>query len=152
MRTLIIALAILASSPTLAADPQKFTLEQVMQISVGLSQLNCGNRIIKDGAKETQVCDNYKWSAGLTWLIATNQRKTQDVVAQYSKVRNQAVANLVRKPDGTVTDEAAAKFAVQEREFLDETVSVELDHFKKSDLEPMNLQPSVIAALILIID
>jgi len=130
----------------------KLTVEQVLQINAGLSQLNCGNKIIKDGAKETLVCEPYKWSAGVNWLIATNQRKTTEIAAQYGKVRNQAIANLPHKPDGSLTDEAAVKFTVQDREQLDVKTEISLDHFKRADLEPMNLPPSVIAALLPIID
>lgn len=143
---------LLFSSIAYASDGEKFTVEQINQINAGLSQLNCANKIIKDGAKETQVCDNYKWSPGISWLIATNQRKVQEIITQYNKIRNQAIANLPRKPDGTPTDESAAKFAVHDRELLDEKVSIELSHFNKTELDPMNLPPAVIAALMLIID
>ncbi len=114
--------------------------------------MNCGNKIIKDGTKETQVCDSYKWSTGLAWQIASNQRKTLDIVNQYNKVRNQLIAALPRKNDGEPTSEASAKFTVQDRELQEQTTDVALDHFKRSDLEPMSLPPSVISALWPIID
>lgn len=152
IKLILVATCLVLSASSVFAEEQKITVEQVVQINAGLGQLNCGSKIIKDGAKETQVCDNYKWSPGLNWMIATNQRKAQDIVAQYNKVRNQAINNLARKADGTPTDEAAAKFAVQDREYLDEKVSVEFERFKKTDLEPMNLPPSVLSVLMLIID
>jgi hypothetical protein len=150
----VLALLLASSASALAGDnePSKFTVEQVLQINAGLSQLNCGNKTIKDGAKETQICEAYKWSPGLTWMIATDQRKTLEIAAQYNKGRNQALASLVRKADGNPTEEAAAKFAVADRDALDVKFEIALDHFKRADLEPMNLPPSVITALLPIID
>lgn len=153
LKALAIALTIIAT-PAFAQQPPsaEMTIEQVMQINAGLSQLNCVQRVIKDGAKETLVCDPYKWGIGASWLIASNLRRTQEIASQYTKLRNQALANLARKPDGDATNEAAAKFAVDDRGYLDVKVSIVLDHFKRSDLEPMNLPPSVITLLLPIIE
>jgi hypothetical protein len=139
-------------SPAWAADAEKLTVEQVLQINLALSQMNCGNKIIKDGGKESFVCEPYKWSTGLSWQIAGNQHKVLDTAAQYNKLRNQVIASLARKPDGEPTSEAAAKFAIQDREFQEQKVDIALDHFRRSDLEPMNLPPAVLSALWPIID
>lgn len=152
MKKLCILASFLLATPAFAADEQKLTVEQVIRINTALLSMNCGDRVIKDGAKESMICDPYKWSPGLNWLIATNQSKTQEIATRYGKLRNQAVAKVVRKPDGNPTEEAAAKFAVEDQEQLDIKIDIALWHFRGTDLEPMNLPPKVISGLLPIID
>lgn len=143
-------LGIAADAP--AADDKRLSVEDVVWINSALSQLNCGGKVIKDGTKETFICEPYKWSPGINWMIATNLRKAQEIATQYNRLRGQAVANLTRKPDGTPADDAQAKFAVDDRKMLDDKITIDLGRFKRGDLEPMNLPPSVIAGLLPIID
>jgi hypothetical protein len=52
-----------------------------------------------------------------------------------------------KPPDGSPMDGAATKLAVQDREWLDRPADVTFERFKRSDLEPMNIPPSVVSAL-----
>lgn len=153
MKLIVILALALYSLPSLAAEaPEKMTVEQVILINGALAQLNCAPKILHDGAKESSACEPFKLSAGLTWQIATNQRKTQEIVTQYNRVRQQAVASAPRKADGNLTDEAAAKLLADDRAALDVKLDIQIDHFKRADLEPLNLQPGIVSALLPIID
>lgn len=152
MRKIFAVICLIFAAPAFAADVRPLTVDDALNINAALSQLNCGNRIIKDGAKESFVCEPYKWSAGMAWLIAGNQDKLKRVAAQYAAVRNQVVDGLSRDKDGKVTQEAEAKFAIMDGEWRAKDAGATLDRFKRSELEPMGLPPSVLAALMPIID
>lgn len=147
-----VALSLAALVSASAAEPT-ITVNDVILINGALNRMNCAEKVIKDGQKETFICEPYKLSAGFAWSIATNLRKTADVVTQFQKVRNEAILKLDRKSDGDPTEAARAKFSLDERAWLDAPVTdVKFDRFKKADVEPLNLAPSVISALLPIID
>lgn len=148
----LLGLALATTASAGDAPAPKLTVEQAVTINAALAQLNCGNKVIKDGTKETLVCEPYKWTPGMLWLIAGDAEKLKGLVTQYTTARNQMIASLARKPDGTPTEDAAAKFTALDREWLDKPADVTLDHFKRSDLEPMGLQPAIVSALMPIID
>lgn len=152
MRFLFLMGFLFCSSAFADEKPKTLTVQQVISVNVATSKMSCGDRTLKDGAKETQVCEPYKWSPGLTWQIATVQQKTQEITSRYARVRNQTLAQQPRSPDGNLTQEAAVKFTLQDSELLDAQADVDIPHFKRTDLEPMNLPPAVIAALMPIID
>lgn len=128
------------------------TVDQVVQIAQGLSQLDCASKIIKDGAKETVACEPYKWSPGMVWQIATAQRKARDVVNDFQRLKDVEITKLPRKADGSIADEVQSQFSVKMRGLLDQDAKVVFDKFKRDQLEPMNLPPSVISLLLPIIE
>lgn len=127
------------------------TIEQVAIANAALGQLNCGNRTVKEAGGEKQICEAYKWSTSTTWDIATLQQRFAEVVTKYNKIRSEAIANLDRKPDGAPTEKAIADFNVRDRAMLDMDANVQIIKLKRSELEAMNLQPAVVAALMPII-
>lgn len=136
----------------IAKDPSKLSVGQVIQISVALSKMNCGDKILKDGSKESIACVPYEWSPGLSWMISGNLHKSQEVALRYYKLRNEALAALPRKADGTIASDVDAKFGQYDSGMQDQDSGVTLEHFRRSDLEPMKLPPSVLAGLWPIID
>lgn len=136
----------------IAKDPTKLTVGQVLQIASALSQMNCGQKVLKDGAKESMGCEPYGWSPGIAWMIAGNLHKAQEVVQRYAKVRTEVLAAVPRKADGTIAPEDDTKFGVRDSALQDQDAMITLEHFKRGDLEPMKLPPNVLAGLWAITD
>ncbi len=131
------------------------SVRQAIDMSGAFAQMNCATKIISDGAKQSLVCEPYstdKLKIGLAWQVAQSQAKIRQVVETYQKERNRLLSLAERKPDGNLTDKASAKFLTEDAELLDASSGVVLPHFKKSEIEPLNLQPGIIAALLPIID
>lgn len=131
------------------------TVDQVIRIHAAVQQMNCRGTVIKDGAKESFACVPYSSDVlkpGLVWLIADVQTKAAMVRVQHDRALAIMRASLARRPDGNPTDEAAAKFEVQLNELLEKPAGVTLPHFKRAELEPLNLAPAVISALMPIVD
>jgi hypothetical protein len=149
-----------AQQTALAADKiapihSALSVRQALEVAGALGQMNCATRTIKDGAKESLICEPYptdKLKVGLAWQIAQNQAKVNAVVQTYQKERNRLLSLADRKSDGNLTDKASARFLTEDAELLDASSGVTLDRFKKVEIEPLNLQPGVIAALLPIID
>lgn len=133
-------------------DTKTITISQVLQISAGLSGMSCASRVLKDAGNEKMGCDPYAWSPGMSWRISENQNKTEGVIKRYYRLRNEALAALPRLPDGKVAGDVDAKFALRDGEMLEQESGIVLDHFKRSELEPMKLPPVVLNALWPIID
>lgn len=144
----VFAILLLLPAQALAAD---LSVDQVINIGNALS-VSCGNRLTKDGAKETVICEPYKWTPGVTWLIARNIQKTQEVAKQFDRMREAAISKAPRKEDGTITEKALADLNVTIRGWLDAPAKVDLETLKRSDLEDKNLPPPVISALLPIIE
>jgi len=164
-KTLLIALLLIPAlaaandvpspSPNISvpADPKTgLTIGQVRQVATGLAQLDCAPHLIKDGAKESMACVPNDWSPGISWLISGNSHKCEDVIKRYYKWRNEQIAKLPRKSDGSVTADAEASFALQDGDYLNLDSGITLQHFKKSDLEGKKIPPSVLENLWTIID
>jgi len=144
----VILLSVL-SLPAQAAD---FTVDQVIGIGNALAGLNCGNRVVKDGAKESVICEPYKWTPGVSWVIARNLNKAQEVARQFDRMRETEIAKLRRKEDGAPREDAIAALNVLIRGWLDASIKIDLEKLKQSDLEPMNIPPQVIAPLLPIVE
>lgn len=151
IRSFFAAVLLCAASLPAAADVDGLTVQDVVMINNALSQMNCAPTIIRDGAKETQVCVPYKISAGLTWAIAANKRRAEGVIAIYDKVRNEAVVAAEKKPDGELTPGALAQFNLDDRKWREAPAGVKLLPLPRAEIEAMNLQPSILSALIPII-
>lgn len=132
--------------------PKGLTIGQVLQINGGLAGMNCATKVLKDAGNEKMGCVPYEWSAGMVWRISESANKTEGVIKRYYQWRNATVATLVRDKDGKVPADVDAKFAVRDQEMLDTDSGLSLERFKKSELEPMKLPPSVLNALWAIID
>lgn len=165
MRYFVIILSLLLLTPVHAQDntqavtivaksdkAKALTVDEVLLIAQGLSQLDCGNKAVKDGTKESVICEPYKWPMAMVWQIATAQRQAREVVTEFNRLRDVEVSKLPRKADGTISDEAQAQFAVKMRSLLDAAARTHIDKFKRSELEPMSLPPSVISLLLPIIE
>lgn len=171
IRNAIIAAAIVFASPVAAqtATPSAtpkidqargLTVGEAVALAGALGQLNCAYKIIKDGAKESDVCVPYDWHAlygddravKLPWTIATYARAVAPIADTYRQQTNEALAALPRKADGTPSDAAQAQFQIDDQARLKQPANIELGHFKRADIEPLNLQPSLISALLPIID
>lgn len=156
-----LAFALALSTVAVAEDqpaPPALTIRQVMEINAALGQMNCEMKLLTDGAKQTSACIPYppeKLKVGLAWLIAKNQHKTAEVAQSYQRQVNAFLATLPRKADGNVTDEASAKFIAFQYDLQDKAAFLPgeaLEHFKKVEIESLNLQPAVISGLLPIID
>src|SRR6266851_2247208 len=132
MRRLLFAVAILASF-IMSAQAEKLTVGQVALIHTALSQMVC-----KDEKKETTACVPLD-KTGLVWQIAANQAKAAEVVNRLQNLHNQYLVGLPRKPDGTLTDDALARIAVKDAELFEQEAKIELEPFKRVDLEPFKL-------------
>lgn len=146
----LIVAAALAASPATAAE--KLPVDQVLQIAVSLSQLQCGNKMVKEGGAEKIVCEPYKWPADLSWRIARNLRKARDVASDYDRMLEQERSKMARDKDGQPTEKASAELTVTMRARLDSQINVDFERFTRAELEPMNLPPNVISALLPIIE
>lgn len=142
-------LAILFSSPAFAGD---FTVDQAIQVGTALSQLTCGNRVVKDGAKESVICDPYKWSPGVSWVIARNLNKAQDVMRQFDRMRELEITKVKRREDGGIKDDALAALNVTIRGWLDAPSKADFEKLKPSDLEDKNIAPQILSALLPIVE
>jgi hypothetical protein len=158
-----VALALLAGVDlALAEDAPKdgpiLTIRQALEINSALGQMNCEVKMLVDGAKQTSTCIPFppdRLKVGLAWLIAKDQRKTATVAQDYQKRVNEFLATLPRKADGDLAPEANVKFLAYQAELLEKPAFLpgeRLEHLKKSELEPLNLQPSVLSGLLPIID
>lgn len=158
MKRLALLFALVAS-PALAQQPipvpSALSVREAIAIANALTQMNCAQRVIKDGAKESFVCEPYgtdKLKVGLAWQIAKSQSRLGPIVRTYQSERNRMLGAAERKPDGNLTEKAQAKFLADEAEMLDASSGVTLDHFKREEIERLNLEPSAIADLLPIID
>src|SRR4051794_6256915 len=114
MRSIIVSsLLIGLGSSALAADEKPvgrtFTVNEIVAISGAVQRFNptCQNRVIKDGPKESFVCDPLpvdKQKPGIVWQLAEVQSKTAQVLMQFQLSHNRIVATLPRKADGNLTE------------------------------------------------
>jgi hypothetical protein len=147
--------AALATTDTKVMIHPALSVRQVLEIAGALAQMNCASRVIKDGAKESLVCEPYptdRLKVGLAWQIAQNQAKLKQVIETYQKERNRLLSLADRKPDGNLTEKASAQFLTEDADLLDASSGIVLDRLKKDEIEKLNLQPGVIAALLPIVD
>lgn len=156
MRLLAIAASaiVLACHPAVAADdnnkPRTLTVTDVIKIASATAQMNCRQRVIKDGAKETFVCEPYpsdKLRPALAWQIADIQSKVAPVVATYQRAHNQLLNGKARKPDGNLTDEAQVEVLEADAELLAQPTDLVLPRLKRADIEALDLSPATIAGL-----
>ncbi len=151
MKLVVIAAAALVAGSVQAAEV-KMPVDQIVQIAVGLSQMQCGNKLVRESGGEKIVCKPYDWSAAMAWQIARNLKKARDVALDYDRMAEQARANAQRDKDGNLTDKGAADVALALRARSDAQIGIDLERFNRGDLEPMNLPPAVISALLPIIN
>jgi hypothetical protein len=160
--SLALTFALLLISSAWAQDAKPtgpgLTIRQAIEINAALGQMNCETKLLHDGAKETSACIPYppdKLKAGLAWAIAKNQRRVTIVLQDYQREVNRFLTTLRHKQNGDLVDEDNVAFQNYQAELLSKpafTGEPPLDHFKKAEIEPLNLQPSIIAALLPIID
>lgn len=156
VETIIVATAVLAQE---ARKPDNLTVRELLAINAALSNMNCqGGYILRDGGKETVTCKVFdfvtdKNKIALSRAIADDIAATESVGATYRKLRNQFIAALTpadRDKDGNLTQAAAAKLALWDDEYLAGGAGSSIDHltrFKRSELEAVGFQPSILAAL-----
>jgi hypothetical protein len=144
---------LLLASPVFAAEKSKdLTIGQVLQINSGLAGLNCASRVLKDAGSEKMGCEAYQWTPAMAWLISEDIHKTEDVIKRYYKWRSEQIAAIPRDADGKVRPDADAKFTLLDGEMLDTASGLVLTPFKRQDLEPMKLPPSVLSNLWAVIE
>ncbi len=147
--------AALATDAKIVPIHAALSVRQALEVAGALGQMNCEPKLISDGAKQTMACPPFgtdRLKVGLAWQIAQNQAKIKQVVETYQKERNRLLSLAERKPDGNLTEKASAKFLTEDAELLDASSGITVDRFKKAEIEPLNLQPGIIAALLPIID
>ena len=151
MKMIAVAIALcLGAQGARAADA--FTVDEAIGIAGALNLLTCGNRVVKDGAKETVICDPYKWSPGVAWVIARNISRAQEAAKQFDRMREAAIAKMARKEDGSPREDSVAALNVTIRGWLDTPAKIELEKLKRSDLEDKNIPPPVLSVLLPIIE
>lgn len=151
----VAAILLLTSVPPVYAGD--LSVGQVMAIHSALTQMNCQNKVIKDGAKESTTCEVFAYvtdagKSGLVWQIAENQSKAAAVRQKFEVAHNKMLAALPRKPDGNLTDESLAKITAADTDWAEQPADVEFKKFRRSEIEAIKLQPAIISALLPIIE
>jgi hypothetical protein len=161
----IATFAALASSCAFAQEAKPaapvLTIRDVIGISNGLDRMKCEKKIIRSGSQEIVDCVPYPASimkAGLAWQAMENQRKAMMIVQDYQRHINQHLAALPRESHneaGDLTITANAQFQLYQADLLDKPAFLPgetLVHFKKSEIDPLNLPVDVLTWLRPIID
>lgn len=151
----VIFLLLSASSFAAAGEKPPLTVQDVISIHNAAQVMSCVHRVLRDGGKETLFCEPFgpdKLKTSLAWQIAELQSSAAPVVQKYQRARNLMLASYSRRPDGTLTQEEQARFLAAEADLLDSPAGVDLPRFKRSDIEPLNLAPPILAAIMPLID
>lgn len=153
---IFLVLIIVAGARSAEPMPTKpLTVGQIITIGNVLMRISCQDKVIKDGAKESFVCEPYsadKLKPGLSWQIAGNLSKATEITSRFQRAHNQALIGQARKPDGALTDEAQSAMAAHDAGLLEMEEKIDFERFKRAEIEPLNLPPAIISALMPIID
>ena len=149
MQQLIAALLfVLMVGSAQAQSKKELSFAEVQQVATGLSQLNSYTRIVKDGGQEKAVSQPYRFSVGVTVMIA------QDVVAlrpalQASTDAHDALVRQYANGGNAVPADKAADFVKDANELLKKPSGVSLPTMKLSDLQ-LDTNPIEPATLVLL--
>jgi len=150
----LVAVASALAAPATAAD---LTIGQVLDVSQGLSQLDCAKDTIRDGTSEKEVCRPYRFSGGLVLLIARDLSRARATAQNYQDAHNKLVRSMAG-PDGKVPEARAADFVAEDRAILASPSEVLLDHIRWVELRVGSgagenpIPPSVVSLLEPILD
>jgi hypothetical protein len=132
------------------SEAPRLTVEQVVNISKGLAQLDC----LKDVTGDKEVCHPYKFSGATVLAIANDLAKTRAVLQVYQDAHNRLLATL-RDATGKLPPNREIEFVQEDRKIADSPANIELNHIKWAELKvgtENQIPPSVIALIQPIID
>jgi len=112
----------------------KLSLESIIRLNVGLSQLDGYDKIVKQGETERVVRVYYKLTAGFRLAMAMNLDRLQPIVSAYNKARNNIILEL-SEGSGKVPDDKNAEFNSQDVDILDEIHTIKLTKIKENELD-----------------
>ena len=128
-----VIIGLFASVTAASADPIPLTVTQMYQISVGIDQLNKGApKIIKDGAKETQVTEQFAFSSGVRIALAIDAARITDALAAPQKEIKEATQAAMK--DGKVAPEDQKALDAALEKITNRKVDIDLIHITEQDL------------------
>ncbi len=117
-----------------AEEPKFLSVDQIIRVTNGLSQLDKYDGICKDGAIEKTCPRFYNFGMGVRLAIARNIDKGSQVGKIYTAQRQSLIARL--SGGGTkVPDDKMGEFLAEDQKAMDAASGVVMEHIKRSDLK-----------------
>ena len=145
---LVVISFLLWCSQSRADDMKRLTVEQVISIYNGLSQLDKYTDVCRDGSIEKQCERTYKFGGGMRMTLAVNRAETERIVKTYQQARNVLVAQYA-SGSVKVPDDKLGAFQDDDRAMYEQLVDITLAKFRRDDLK-LEENPIPISVLSLI--
>lgn len=127
----------------------KLVLEELRNISIGITLIDMHEKIVKDGERERVVKVPYKLGVGFRLAMAANQDRLNVIISRCEKFRNEEIVRLSTPGTNKVSDENAAEFYKFDKAIQEEIHSIKLTKIKEEDLS-LSDNPIPILALTLL--
>lgn len=123
----------------------KLSIEQIIQVNVGLAALDGYQKIIKDGERERIAQELYKLGGGLRLCIAKNKNRIETILTAFQKARNDLIYQY-GKGTAVVPDDKAEAFSKDERPMLEMEHDIEISEI---DVDQLKLDENPIPGTVL---